>query len=114
MAHNSLNLNFNLRKPNATSPTPINLVIRYNNEKFTYPAGEHILPKNWQGEKTKKGYQRAKANAFNDYRPIPNRIATMNISYPGWLFRAEFFIYKCTTAAVKLLLSPLIGTAIDS
>src|SRR5881227_3770191 len=74
MAHNNLNLNFNLRKPTATSPTPINLVIRYNNEKIIYPTAEHIMPKNWQGDKTKKGYQRAKANSFNDYSELNARL----------------------------------------
>src|SRR4051812_40871174 len=74
MAHNNLNLNFNLRKPAATSPTPINLVIRYNNQKFIYPTAERILPKNWQGDKTKKGYQRAKANTFNDYAELNARL----------------------------------------
>jgi hypothetical protein len=61
MAQNILNLRFNLRNPKATKPTPVNLVIRYNNQKYTYPTSENILPTNWQGDKTKKkGYQRAK------------------------------------------------------
>lgn len=75
MAHSSLNLNFNLRKPNSQTPTPINLVIRYNNQKFTYPTGEHIHPRNWQGDKTKvKNYQRAKANSFNEYCELNRRL----------------------------------------
>src|SRR6185295_16817229 len=53
MANGNLNLNFNLRKANSKGLTPINLVIRYDNQKLTYPTGERIYPDNWQDDKTK-------------------------------------------------------------
>jgi hypothetical protein len=60
MAENTLNLHFNLRNPSAEGETPINLVVRYNSQKFIYPTSERIFPRFWQGEKGKKGYQKAK------------------------------------------------------
>jgi integrase len=39
--------NFNLRNASANSETPINLVIRYNNQKLVYPTKLTIHPKNW-------------------------------------------------------------------
>ena len=60
MLHNKINVNFNLRKPKSTTPTPINVVIRYNGDQFTYPTSEKILPANWQNDKAKKNYGRAK------------------------------------------------------
>jgi site-specific recombinase XerD len=74
MATGSIKVNFNLRDASASTPTPINLVIRYNNQKLVYPTSEHIVPKNWQSEKTKKGYQRAKPNSWNDYSELNARL----------------------------------------
>jgi integrase len=74
MANGNLNLNFNLRKASSDGLTPINLVIRYNNQKLVYPTGEHICPKYWQDDKTKKNYQRVKPNSFNTYAELNARL----------------------------------------
>lgn len=74
MATASIKVNFNLRDASATTPTPINLIVRYNNQKLVYPTGEHIVPKNWQSEKSKKGFQRAKPNSSNDYSELNTRL----------------------------------------
>jgi hypothetical protein len=78
MANGNLNLNFNLRKASSEGLTPINLVIRYNNQKLVYPTGEHICPKYWQDDKTKKNYQRAKASSFNSYAELNSRLDNIN------------------------------------
>lgn len=62
MARNSINVNFNLRDPKAAGETPVNAIIRYNGAKFTYSTAEKINPKDWQDDKTKKNYQRAKTS----------------------------------------------------
>jgi integrase len=75
MAANSLNLNFNLRDLNATKETPVNLIIRYSNQKFSYPTGEKINPRHWQGDKSKRNYQRAKPNGgFIEYTEFNSRL----------------------------------------
>ncbi|HWJ25062.1 MAG TPA: site-specific integrase [Flavisolibacter sp.] len=74
MAVISLNLNFNLRSISCAGNTPINLIIRYNGKRITYPTGENVNPRNWQGDKKKKGYQRAKPNSFNDYSELNSRL----------------------------------------
>ncbi|MDX2172985.1 MAG: tyrosine-type recombinase/integrase [Bacteroidota bacterium] len=53
------NYNFNLRKKSSKKLTPVNLIIRYNNNKLVYSTLEKIHPKFWQGDVTKKGFQRA-------------------------------------------------------
>lgn len=42
-----LNINFNLRDKNSDKETPINVVIRWNNQKLVYPSGDSIHPKYW-------------------------------------------------------------------
>lgn len=43
--------NFNLREPNASSKTPIHLIVRWNNNRMVYPTVESIEPKHWEKEK---------------------------------------------------------------
>ncbi len=74
MLHNKINVNFNLRKPNSDTPTPINVVIRYNGDQFTYPTSEKILPANWQSDKTKKNYGRAKLMLGEDVTEFNARL----------------------------------------
>jgi site-specific recombinase XerD len=59
--------NFNLRNPQTIVKeskqvkTPINFLIRWNNNTLVFPTGLTILPKDWETDKTKgKKYQRAK------------------------------------------------------
>ncbi len=42
-----ININFNLRDKNADKETPLNIVIRWNNQKLVYPSGDSIHPKYW-------------------------------------------------------------------
>ncbi|HET6255142.1 MAG TPA: phage integrase SAM-like domain-containing protein [Puia sp.] len=60
MANNSIHVKFNLRNPSSVDATPINLIIRYNNQKIRYSTAETIEPRFWQNDKCKAGYQRAK------------------------------------------------------
>ncbi|MCF6241998.1 MAG: site-specific integrase [Bacteroidales bacterium] len=43
--------NFNLRKKDSDTPTPIYIVIRWNNQKLVYPTFEKILPAYWNFDK---------------------------------------------------------------
>jgi integrase len=59
--------NFNLRNPQTDIKeakqvkTPVNFLIRWDNQKLVYPTGLTILPKDWENDKSKgKKYQRAK------------------------------------------------------
>ena len=51
--------NFNLRNPQTKTTkskqvkTPINFLIRWNNNKLVFPTGLTILPKDWETDKTK-------------------------------------------------------------
>lgn len=42
--------NFNLRSSKSSKTTPINLVIRWNNNRLVFPTQETILPKYWNAE----------------------------------------------------------------
>ncbi len=59
--------NFNLRNASANSETPINLVIRYNNQKLVYPTKLTIHPKNWNTKEqtARKTKQFINADNFN-------------------------------------------------
>ena len=75
MPRNTINLNFNLRNPSSSEQTPINLIIRYNNQKFIYPTAENILAKHWQNDKLKKGYQRVKqSSSFPEFPEFNARL----------------------------------------
>jgi integrase len=53
--------NFNLRDQQSKVKTPVNFIIRWNNNRLVYPTGLTILPKDWENDKSKgKKYQRAK------------------------------------------------------
>jgi integrase len=56
-------INFNLRKPNSDTETPINIIIRYEGQKLVYSSGKKILPKYWdiinQKARRVKEYQQA-------------------------------------------------------
>ena len=49
-------INLNLREPNAEKETPINVIVRYNNQKLVYSSGKRIHPKHWDvlSQKAKK------------------------------------------------------------
>ncbi len=51
--------NFNLREATASTETPINFVIRWDNNRLVYPTNETIHPKYWQTDKGKSDFQRA-------------------------------------------------------
>lgn len=42
-----IKVNFNLRKKNSRTLTPINIIIRYKGLKFVYPSNEKITPSLW-------------------------------------------------------------------
>ena len=64
------NLNFNLRKKESDTPTPINLVIRWNNQRLVYPTYEKIHPDFWNF-----GKQRAKeTKKFPEYPEFNYRL----------------------------------------
>lgn len=68
-------VNFNLRKPDADSETPINVVIRYGNRLLRYSSNEKIHPKFWQQDPTKRNYQRAKeTKEFPEYPEFNARL----------------------------------------
>ncbi|MBC7384262.1 MAG: phage integrase SAM-like domain-containing protein, partial [Bacteroidia bacterium] len=46
-------INFNLRTTKGDKPTPVNMVIRWNNLILRYPTGETINPKFWNPEEQK-------------------------------------------------------------
>ena len=78
MPRNILNVNFNLRNPSCEGETPINLIIRYNNQKFIYSTAEKIHPKYWQLDKKKKGYQRVKqTSSFPEFVEFNSRLDNM-------------------------------------
>lgn len=54
------NYNLNLKRANAKSETPINLIIRYDNKKVLYSTMEKIHPQYFENDKSKKNYQRVK------------------------------------------------------
>ena len=74
--------NFNLRNPGKLSVCPIYLVIRFEGMKLVYPTGETIEPKYWQGEKLKRGYQRAIENRkFPEYPEFNARLDYMESKF---------------------------------
>lgn len=60
-----VNIRFNLRNPDSTQATPINLIVRFSGCKIVCSTGEKILPKHWQTNKDSKNYQRA--THFRDF-----------------------------------------------
>lgn len=52
--------NFNLRKKQSKSTTPINLIVRWDNKKLMYSSKEEIEVSLFEMNPAKKGYQRAK------------------------------------------------------
>lgn len=43
-------INFNLRDPKSKKETPINVVVRYNNQKLVYSSGKRVLPHHWDSK----------------------------------------------------------------
>lgn len=67
--------NYNLRSPGKLKVCPINLIIRYQGYKLVYPTGERIEPFHWQGDSSKRGYQRAKqSNSVPEYFELNSRL----------------------------------------
>jgi hypothetical protein len=48
------NTNFNLKSVKHANERPINLVMRWNNNRLIYAIGEKILPQHFETEKGKK------------------------------------------------------------
>lgn len=48
-----VNINFNLRDAKSATQTPVNCVIRYNNQKLVFPTGINVPPKFWDNEAQK-------------------------------------------------------------
>lgn len=46
-------VNFNLRDAKSDTPTPVNCVIRYDNNKLVFPTGISVPPKFWDKDKQK-------------------------------------------------------------
>lgn len=67
--------NFNLRKANSPTPTPINLVIRWNKQRLMYSTHESIHPRFWELDRKKKNFQRAKeTKQFPEYPEFNTRL----------------------------------------
>jgi integrase len=60
-------INFNLRDPKSERETPINVVVRYNNQKLVYSSGKRVLPKVWdaKNQKVRKSKDAPTAEALN-------------------------------------------------
>jgi len=60
-------INFNLRKPNSDTETPINIIIRYEGQKLVYSSGKKILPKYWDimNQKARKVKEFQQADILN-------------------------------------------------
>lgn len=60
-------INFNLRDPKSEKETPINVVVRYNNQKLVYSSGKRVLPKVWDTkyQKVRKSKDAPAAEALN-------------------------------------------------
>lgn len=56
------NYSFNLKHANSTKETPINLIIRWNNQKLVYSTLEKVKPQYFESDRTKKNYQRIKSS----------------------------------------------------
>jgi integrase len=77
------NTNFNLKSVNHVNERPINLVMRWNNNRLIYAIGEKILPQHFETDKGKKLWQRVKP------------------SYPGYSeFNALLDYFESTAATV--------------
>jgi integrase len=67
--------NFNLRKPKSVTETPINLVIRWENNKLVYSTNETIHPMFWETDTKKKNFQRAmETKRFPEYPEFNGRL----------------------------------------
>lgn len=64
-----LNINFNLREAKAQKETPLNIVLRYKNQRLVYSSGLKINPKNWNDKE-----QRAKQTEKFKEHPEFNRL----------------------------------------
>ncbi len=70
-----MNCNFNLRNPKIDKETSIHLVIRWSGLRLVYPTDLKIHPKNWQNDKSRKNYQRAKRSSqFPQYPEFNTRL----------------------------------------
>lgn len=61
----SINVNFNLRKPNSVKETPINVIVRYKGVQLVLPSGISIHPQYWESDKRKgNSYQKVKRSYY--------------------------------------------------
>lgn len=60
-------IKLNLRQPTADKGTPINVIVRYNNQKLVYSSGKKIHPNYWEtaGQKAKKTKEFTSAELLN-------------------------------------------------
>ncbi len=80
-----LNINFNLRDAKAQKETPLNIVLRYRNQKLVYPSGLSINPKYWNAkEQTVKQTKEFKEHPeFN--RRLRNLSSAINNAFMQFL-----------------------------
>jgi site-specific recombinase XerD len=60
-------INFNLRDPKSEKETPINVIVRYNNQKLVYSSGKRVLPQYWdsKNQKVRKSKDLSTADVLN-------------------------------------------------
>lgn len=80
-----LNINFNLKNSKAQRETPVNVVLRYRNQKLVYPSGLSINPKYWNAkEQTAKQTKEFKEHPeFN--RRLRNLSSAINNAFMQFL-----------------------------
>jgi integrase len=71
---------FNLRHPESDIATPIHLIVRWEGNKLVYPTGLEILPKFWQADKKKQGFQRAIAKGFKQHPEFNTRLDYIDVT----------------------------------
>jgi site-specific recombinase XerD len=96
---------FNLRNPSGTSPQPINLLVRFNNERLKYATGFSVLPKYWSDEK-----QRVKnVTHVADKDEINNHLKALEGEVTKFLAATDRG--RATVEALRLRLDILTGKA---
>jgi integrase len=60
-------IKLNLREPNSEKETPINLIVRFNNQKLVYSSGKRVHPKHWDTstQKAKRTKEFSQADILN-------------------------------------------------
>ncbi len=80
-----LNINFNLRDAKAQKETPLNVVLRYKNQRLVYPSGLRINPKYWN-DKEQSVKQTEKFREHPEFnRQLRNLKASISNAYMCYL-----------------------------